>query len=102
MREEKITQIKNIIKNKFYNKKFTCGDIYYSIEKEYNKSELGTIRNILVKLTKEGFLDYVIEMRGSPHYDSENKKKGATYTLKKKYELRLFFECFSFFQPLIY
>lgn len=82
-REEKINQIKNIIETKFKNKKFTCGDIYYSIEKEYSKSKLGTVRNILVKLTKEKHLNYLIEMRGSPHYDSENKKKGATYTLKK-------------------
>lgn len=83
-REEKINQIKSIIETKFKNKKFTCGDIYYSIEKEYSKSKLWTIRNILVKLTKEKYLSYVIEIRGSPHYDSDNKKKGATYKLSKK------------------
>jgi len=84
MNKEKIDQIKKIIETNFDNKKFTCGDIYYTIETDYSKSKLGTIRNILVKLTKEGYLDYTIEMRGSPHYNSEHKKKGATYTLLKK------------------
>lgn len=83
-REEIINQVKNIIEKKFKEKKFTTGDIYYSIEKNYDKSKLGTIRNILVKLTKEKYLSYVIEVRGSPHYNSEKKKIGATYTLQKK------------------
>lgn len=82
-KEEKINQVKNIIKKKFKEKKFTTGDIYYSIEIDYDKSKFGTIRNILVKLTREKYLSYVIEVRGSPHYNSEKKIKGATYTLKK-------------------
>ena len=81
--EEKINQVKDIIQKNFKNRKFTTGDIYYSIEKIYDKSKFGTIRNIVVRLTKERDLDYMIEVRGSPHFDSEKKKKGAIYTLRK-------------------
>ena len=107
MDEEKINQVKEIIKKNFKNGKFTTGDIYYSIEKSYDTSKFGTsfdiyinkvlkaieksydtskfgtIRNIIVQLTKEKYLDYIIEVRGSPHYNSENKKKGASYSLLK-------------------
>ena len=83
MNEEKINQVKDIIQKNFKNRKFTTGDIYYSIEKSYDKSKFGTIRNIVVRLTKEKYLDYMIEVRGSPHFDSEKKKKGAIYTLMK-------------------
>jgi len=82
-REEKITQVKNAIKSKFKDKKFTTGDLYYAIESKYDKSKFCTIRNIAVKLTMKGFLDYIIEVRGSPHYDSETRVKGATFTLSK-------------------
>jgi hypothetical protein len=81
--EEKINQVKDIIQKNFKNRKFTTGDIYYSIEKNYDKSKFGTIRNIIVSLSKEKYLDYIIEVRGSPHYDSEDKKKGASYSLLK-------------------
>lgn len=83
MDEKKIKQVKNIIQKNFINKKFTTGDIYYSVERNYDKSKFGTIRNIIVKLTKEKYLDYIIEVRGSPHYISEKKRKGATFTFKK-------------------
>lgn len=84
MNEEKINQVKDIIQKNFKNTKFTTGDIYYSIEKIYDKSKFGAIRNIIVRLTKEKYLDYIIEVRGSPHFDSENKKKGASYSLLKR------------------
>lgn len=83
MNEEKINQVKDIIQKNFKNRKFTTGDIYYSIENNYDKSKFGAIRNIIVRLTKEKYLDYIIEVRGSPHFDSENKRKGASYSLLK-------------------
>ena len=43
MNEEKINQVKDIIQKNFKNRKFTTGDIYYSIEKNYDKSKFGTI-----------------------------------------------------------
>ncbi len=84
MNKDKLEQVKNVIEAKFKNKKFTTGDLYYAIESKYDKSRFCTIRNIAVKLTKDSFLDYIIEVRGSPHYDSETKVKGATFRLSKK------------------
>lgn len=78
-----IDNIKKIIHLKFNSKPFTCGDLYYSIEKEYNLSKFGTIRNVLVKLSQEGFVKYKIDLRGKPSYNSETKAKGAVYTLNK-------------------
>ncbi len=83
MDEKKINQVKDIIQKNFKNRKFTTGDIYYAFEEVYDKSKFGTIRNIVVRLTKEKFLDYTIEVRGSPHYYSENKKEGASYSILK-------------------
>lgn len=81
----KITKelVRDIIKKNFSNKKFTTGDILYSVSNSFSNSLLGTIRMILVNLTKEDFLDFNIELRGSPHYNSEKKRNGATYWLKK-------------------
>jgi hypothetical protein len=78
-------EIKKIILNKFQNSKFTCGDIIYSLTNNYTASIHGTVRNLLVTLTKEGFLQYTIEIRGTPTYNSKKlQTKGAVYQLKKK------------------
>lgn len=77
-----ISELKEVILEKFSDKPFTCGDVYYSIESKYYSSKFGIIRNLLVKLTKEQFLHYKLEIRGYPHYNSEKKKLGAVYTLK--------------------
>ena len=81
----KITKqyVKDIIKEKFSNKKFTAGDILYTISNIFSNSLLGKVRMILVNLTKDKFLEYKIELRGSPHYNSEKKRPGATYQLKE-------------------
>lgn len=76
--------IKKVIIQKYSNKRFTCGDIIYAIYPKCTQSILGTIRNNLVKLTKEGFLKYTIELRGVPHLDSEFKRRGAVFSINKK------------------
>lgn len=81
----KITKqyVKNIIIERFSNKKFTTGDILYSISNTFSNSLLGKVRMMLVNLTQEKFLEYKLELRGSPHYNSEKKRYGAVYQLKK-------------------
>lgn len=83
MEEITIEGMKEIIRRDFFNKKFTIGDIYYSIYSTFDKSKFGSIRNLIVKLSKQHFLNYTIEIRGKPHYDSKIKVKGAVYTLNK-------------------
>jgi hypothetical protein len=75
--------IKKIILEKYQNKKFTCGDIIYDISPKYSNSTHGTVRNYLVYLTKQGFLDYKMEIRGTPRFTSKKKGKGAIYSLRK-------------------
>lgn len=75
--------IKKIIKEKYRNKKFTCGDIIYDISSTYSNSTHGTVRNYLVYLTKQGYLNYTIGMRGTPRYTSKRKGKGAIYIVAK-------------------
>lgn len=76
-------EIKKLIKDKFSDTDFTIGDILYSIEKAFNRSKFGVIRNIIVALSKEEYLNYRIELRGSPKFNSERKRKGAVYSLIK-------------------
>ena len=78
-----IELVKNVIKEQFTDKKFTTGDLYYAIEPNFNKSKFGTIRNLLVKLSKEGFISYKMTFRGIPHFNSKEKRYGAVYTLNK-------------------
>ncbi len=73
--------LKRIIHAKFSGKKFTTGDAYYAVHTKYERKKFGIIRNALVRLTKEGFLKYSIEVCGTPHYNSELKRKGAVYRI---------------------
>jgi len=75
--------IKKIISERFAKKEFTTGDVYYAIEPSFNKSKFGTVRNILVKLSKEGFISYNLKIRGTPHLDSDQKTYGAVYMLNR-------------------
>ncbi len=77
-----LERIKKIIKEKYSDKKFTCGDIIYDVTSKYSNSVHGTVRNYLVYLTKQGFLNFTIGIRGTPRYTSKKKGKGAIYSLK--------------------
>ncbi len=77
--------IKKIILEQYPKQRFTCGDIIYAVASKYNKSVHGKIRNILVNLTKDNFLEYKIEIHGVPKYSSTDRKiKSAVYWLNKK------------------
>jgi len=75
--------IKDLILKEFSNKEFTIGAVYYKIKKEFDRSLFGKIRNIVVNLSREKFLEYRIADRGMPFLNSEKKIKGAIYKLKK-------------------
>lgn len=78
-----IENIKQLILKKYSNKRFTIGDIYYELYANFDRSKFGTIRNIVVDLSRQNFLSFKIEIRGMPHLNSEKKINGAVYSLKK-------------------
>jgi len=75
--------VKRIIKQKFSDQEFTAGDLYYSIENNWNKSKFGTLFNTLRNLTREKFLKYELRKRGSPFLKSERQRYGAVFSLNK-------------------
>lgn len=77
-----IEDIKEHIKKSFSTKEFTIGELYYHFNSNWDKSVFGTIRNVTVKLTKQGFLDFRMVPRGSTTQPSPRAKKGALYKLK--------------------
>jgi len=77
-----LISVKRVIKEKFAEKEFTVGDIYYSLEDKWNKSKFGTLFNIMIKLTKENYLKYRIQRRGVPLLTSKAQRVGAIYSLK--------------------
>jgi len=83
MNEINIKSIKELILKEFSDTPFTIGDVYYKINKDFNRSLFATIRNIIVKLSKEKFLNYKIAYRGMPHLNSEKKITGAIYKVRK-------------------
>ena len=78
-----IEQIKDLILKNYSNREFTIGDVYYDFNDGFNKSIFGTVRNAVVKLSKEGFLDYRMAFRGVPRLNSENQIKGAIFKIRK-------------------
>lgn len=74
-------RIKKEIILHFSDKKFTTGDIYYSMNSKFSRSEFGKFFNALRHFTKTGFLRYSMKVRGSPTIDAPTKRRGAVYTL---------------------
>jgi len=76
-------QVKDLIRKNYANREFTVGDIYYSFNNKFDLSIFGTVRNAIVKLSQQGFLNYYMAERGTPRLDSVTKMRGAIYKLKK-------------------
>jgi Fe2+ or Zn2+ uptake regulation protein len=74
-------RVLEVIRQKFVNKDFTMGDIYYALETTWNKSKFGSIFNTIKAFTQQGILTYEMKLVGTPTFGSPHKRHGAVYRL---------------------
>lgn len=78
-----IDEIKDLILKKYSTKDFTPSDILYEFCEKYNLSIFGTVRNLLVNLSKSGFLKYNMVLRPISKNNSQILRKGVIYHLNR-------------------